>query len=128
MTRAALRVAPSRPEHQVDVNAMNAALHRLRTGAADQVHEAASNLSESDRATLAVFCYSRTHLNSIGLALAAQCSIAHLGVAAGSSVAGSTISAQSRELPTAARTPDRRSITLATSARRFIPRIVSNED
>ncbi len=125
MTRTALRVASGQPEYQADISAMNAALHHLRTAAADQVREIASSLGARERATLAVCCYGRAHLHRIGLALAAQCSIAHLEAAAGSLVAGSTIYAQSRELPPTVRTPDRRSITLATSACRFVPCLVS---
>jgi hypothetical protein len=97
---------------------MSAALDRLYGAAEAQVSEIVSRLSESERATLAVFCIGRAHLHAIGLAIAAQCSLDHLTKAAGSSVAGSTLYAQSRALPLA--TPKshtyRRSITLAAGA------------
>ena len=128
MKRAALRVASGPSEYQADHAAMNTALARLRGAAAVQVSEIASKLGASERATLAVFCYGRAHLNTIGLALAAQCSLDHLTAAAASPLAGSTLYAQSRELPTTVPASHRRSITLAASAQsRFTPRIVSDE-
>ena len=131
MKRVALRIAPGPSEYQDDHTAMNAALDRLHGAAAGQVCDIVSKLCDSERASLAVFCYGRAHLNSIGLAVAAQCSLRHLTAAAGSSVAGSTLYAQSRELPLTipASHAHRRSITLATSApSAFTPRIVADAD
>ena len=131
MKHAALKVAPGLPEHHADQMAMSAALDRLYGAATSHVSEIVSRLLESERATLAVFCIGRAHLNAIGLAVAAQCSLDHLTEAAGSSVAGNTIYAQSRELPVAMpRTHGhRRAITLATRApSSFTPRIVTDED
>ena len=131
MKHAVLKVAPGLPEHHADQMAMSAALDRLYSAAAGQVSEIVSRLLESERATLAVFCIGRTHLNTIGLAVAAQCSLNHLTEAAGSSVAGSTIYAQSRESPVAMPKwhGHRRAITLAASAPSgFTPRIVAEED
>jgi hypothetical protein len=111
--------------------AMSAALDRLYGAAASQVSGIVLQLSESERAALAVFCIGRAHLNAIGLAVAAQCSLDHLTEAAGSSVAGSTLYAQSRELllPMPKSHAHRRSITLATRAPSgFTPRIVADED
>jgi hypothetical protein len=111
--------------------AMSAALDRLYGAAASQVSGIVLQLSESERAALAVFCIGRAHLNAIGLAVAAQCSLDHLTEAAGSSVAGSTLYAQSRELPVAMPKSHahRRSITLATRAPSgFAARIVADED
>jgi len=64
--------------------AMSAALDRLYGAAASQVSGIVSRLSESERATLAVFCLGRAHLHAIGLAVAAQCSLDRLTAAAGS--------------------------------------------
>lgn len=131
MKHAALKVAPGLPEHHADQMAMSAALDRLYGAAASQVSDIVSRLAESERATLALFCIGRAHLNTIGLAVAAQCSLDHLTEAAGSSVAGSAIYAQSRESPVGmARTHGhRRAITLATTAPSgFTPRIVADED
>ena len=116
MKRIALRVASGPSEDEADHAAMNVALTRLHGATPDQVNEIASKLGARERATLAVFCYSRAHLNSIGLALAAQCSLDHLSAAAGLPVAGRTLYAQSRELPTVVPASHRRSITLATTA------------
>ena len=128
MKHIALRVASGPFDYEADHAAMNVALSRLHGATADQVSEIASKLGARERAALAVFCYSRAHLNSIGLALAAQCSVDHLSAAAGSSVAGRTLYAQSRELPPVLPVSHRRSITLATSAQfAFTPRFVSDE-
>ena len=96
MKHAVLKVAPGLPDHHADQMAMSAALDRLYGAAASQVSEIVSRLLESERATLAVFCIGRAHLNGIGLAVASQCSLDHLTEAAGSSVAGSTICAIAR--------------------------------
>jgi hypothetical protein len=131
MKHAVLKVTAGLPEHHTDQMAMSAALDRLYGAAASQVSDIVSRLLEAERATLAVFCIGRAHLNTIGLAVAAQCSLDHLTEAAGSSVAGSTIYAQSRELPVDAPKThaNRRSITLATRAPSgFAPRVVADED
>ena len=131
MKHAVLKVARGPTEHHADRMAMSAALDRLHGAAASQVSEIVSRLSQFERATLAVFCIGRAHLNTIGLAVAAQCSLDHLTEATGSSVAGSTIHAQSRELPVAVPRSHghRRSVTLATRAPSgFTPRIVADED
>ena len=116
MKRIALRVASGPFEFEADHVAMNVALIRLYGATVAEVSAIASELGALERATLAVYCYSRAHLNSIGLALAAECSLDHLSAAAGSHVAGTTLYAQSRELPTILPASNRRSITLATTA------------
>jgi hypothetical protein len=116
--RTAHRYATSLPEYEGDSNAMNAALHRLYGAAVSQAQEIVSELRESDRASIAVFCNGRAHMNAIGLAIAAQCSLDRLTAAAGSRVAGTTLFDQSRE-PTQSLTrshSNRRPITLAKSA------------
>jgi hypothetical protein len=129
--RAAHRYATSRPEYEGDSKAMNAALHRLYGAAVSQAQEIVSELRESDRASIAVFCNGRAHMNAIGLAIAAQCSLDRLTAAAGSRVAGTTLFDQSRE-PTQTLTrsySNRRPITLAKSAPpRRGPRHVVAED
>ena len=117
MKRISLRVASSPSEYELDQAAMNLALNQLHGAAAHQVSEIAARLDAHERATLAVFCYGRAHLHSIGLALAAQCSLDHLSAAAGSQVAGGTLYVQSREVPAGPPPSHRRSITLATSAK-----------
>jgi hypothetical protein len=120
MKRAAPKIAPSLSDDSTsrsDQNAMTAALDRLYGAALSQVSDIVANLQESERAKLAVFCYGRAHLNTIGLAVAAHCSLDHLMAASGSSVAGRTLHTQSRELPPPAPKTyaSRRSVTLASS-------------
>ena len=67
------------------------------------------------RALLAVYCYRRAHLASIGLAIAATCEEVDLAQMGGN--AGSALFAQSREAPRASLTSNvsgRRQITLST--------------
>lgn len=118
MKRTALKIAPGPADDRDDQAAMSAALNRLYRAAASQVGDIVGCLSEGERAKLAIFCYGRTHLNAIGLAVAAHCGLEHLMAAAGSSTAGRTIYTQSREMPApVARTlPGRRpAVTLAGS-------------
>ena len=56
-----------------------------------------ANLSASERARLAVYCYGRAHLNTIGLAVAAQCDLEQLIAASGSTTVGETLFTQSRD-------------------------------
>jgi hypothetical protein len=130
MKHATLKVASGLPRHHADQIAMGAALDRLYGAVASEASGVVSQLLERERATLAVFCIGRTHLNAVGLAVAAQCSLDHLTEAAGSSVAGSTLYAQSRELQTVLKPhAQRRSITLAARVPSdFAPRIVADED
>jgi hypothetical protein len=129
--RTAHRIATSPSAYVEDSKAMNAALHRLYGAAVSQAQEIVSELRESDRASIAVFCNGRTHMNAIGLAIAAQCSLDQLTAAAGSRVAGTTLFDQSRG-PTQSLTRSysyRRPITLAKSAPpRLGPRHVVSED
>ena len=119
MKRAAPKIAASQSDCRArnDQNAMTAALDRLYGAAMSQVGDIVANLEESERAKLAVFCYGRVHLNAVGLAVAAHCSLDHLVAASGSTVAGRTLHAQSRELPPPAPKTyaSRRSVTLASS-------------
>ena len=120
MKRAAPKIAHSQSEARTshnDQDAMTAALDRLYGAALSQVSDIVANLQDSERAKLAVFCYGRAHLNTIGLAVAAHCTLDHLVAASGSSVAGRTLHAQSRELPAPAPKTyaSRRSVTLASS-------------
>jgi hypothetical protein len=80
--------------------------------------EEVAALSGAQRANLAAFCYARSHLHEIGLAIAAGCELHDLLDAAGK--AGSMLHAQSRDHVAAAEpTPvtRKRAISLA----RFAP-------
>jgi hypothetical protein len=84
-----------------------------------------STLAPDIRALLALFCYRRSHLHSMGLGIAASCDKDNL-VRAGGSV-GAFLFASSRELPPhIASSPrgNRRKITLATG----ILRMFANDD
>jgi len=75
------------------------------------------------RATLALFCYRRGHLHSMGVAIAASCTEEELEQAGGR--VGSVLYALSREAPqTAPASPNmsnRRKITLASGPLRVLP-------
>jgi hypothetical protein len=74
------------------------------------------DLSLQDRAYLAMFCYRKSHLHRIGLAIAATCDESVLVQTWGTAL-GQTLYAQSRDAPPApARAPGqhRSKITLAT--------------
>ena len=123
MKRAAPKIAHSQSDTRVshsDQSAMTAALDRLYGAALSQVSDIVANLGEGERAKLAVFCYGRAHLNTIGLAIAATCDLDHLIVASSSATAGHTLFTQSRDatMPVERTSPGRRApITLATAAR-----------
>jgi hypothetical protein len=91
----------------------------IQTADEAKLAEVVAPLTPAQRASLAVFCYSRAHLNSIGLAIAATCELNTLLQAAPSNACGQAIFAQSRQRPKA---EDRRAtgararITLARSA------------
>jgi hypothetical protein len=76
----------------------------------------ASTLAPHIRASLALFCYRRSHLHSMGLGIAESCDKDNL-VRAGGSV-GAFLFASSRELPShiTLSPRGRRKITLATGA------------
>jgi hypothetical protein len=113
--RAANRVASSPSEFKADTAPINAALDRLYGAPLSQVDEIVSGLDESARAAIAVFCNARAHLNGIGLAIAAKCSVDHLAAAAGSKVADARLFEQARKLAQAGPRSNwaRRPITLA---------------
>ena len=80
-----------------------------------------STLAPDVRALLALFCYRRSHLHSMGLGIASSCDKDNL-VWAGGSV-GAFLFASSREVPQqAVLSPrgNRRKITLATGIRRTL--------
>ena len=113
MRRVALKVAQSRVVDHDDHAAMTDALSRLYGAASQGIDDIVSNLTASERARLAVFCYGRAHLNAIGLRIAAQCDLDHLIAASHSATAGQMLFSQSREDVVRSEKPTRRaSITL----------------
>jgi len=92
-------------------------LGRIYRGGPDAVESAVSNLPETARARLAAFCYARTHLQEIGLSIAATCDERSLTEAAGR--AGEALYARSRRRLAAvpsSPTPNKRIISLAKLA------------
>src|SRR5215831_4276252 len=89
---------------------------RLYRATESSVFEMLPDLSVQDRAYLAMFCYRKSHLHRIGLAIAATCDENVLVQTWGTAL-GQTLYAQSREAPPAPqRAPGqhRAKITLAT--------------
>ena len=97
MRRTGLKIAAAETVDRDDRAAMGAALDRLYGAATHSVAEIVADLTPSECARLAVFCYGRAHLNPIGLAIAATCGLEQLIGAAHSPTAGRTIFAQSRD-------------------------------
>jgi hypothetical protein len=120
MRRAGLKITESRIADHDDKAKMSEALTRLYRAASQGVSEIVADLSVSERAKLAVFCYGRVHLNAVGLTIAATCDLDHLVVAAQSATAGRTIFTQSRETASVDKPPHgrRAPVSLATSASR----------
>jgi len=116
MRRAALKVAQSRVFDRDDHAAMTDALGRLYGAASQGIDDIVANLTASERARLAVFCYGRAHLNAVGLRIAAQCDLDHLIAASHSATAGHMLFSQSREDIGRSGKPTRRaSITLPST-------------
>jgi hypothetical protein len=89
---------------------------RLYRATESSVFDMLPELSIQDRAYLAMFCYRKSHLHRIGLAIAATCDESVLVQTWGTAL-GQTLYAQSREpppVPARAPGPHRSKITLAT--------------
>jgi hypothetical protein len=97
---------------------------RLYNASESAVFDMLPELSLQDRAYLAMFCYRKSHLHRIGLAIAATCDETAL-VATWGTALGQTLYAQSREKPPAplrAPGPHRAKVTLAAlSGNPFVP-------
>src|ERR1700758_2826455 len=91
-------------------------LGELYRASAHGLNELIATVSPTARALLAVYCYRRAHLASIGLAIAATCEKDDLTSLGGN--VGTILFERSREAPqsslTDARANGRRKITLAT--------------
>jgi hypothetical protein len=105
MRHTGLKIAKTETADHDDRAAMGAALDRLYGAAAQSASEIVADLTASERARLAVFCYGRAHLNVIGLAIAATCELEQLIASAHSTTAGRTIFAQSRDRALATEKP-----------------------
>ena len=101
--------------HESDWHVPNELIERLLRAAEHEVAGVVAVLSPRQRGHLAVFCYARSHLQRIGLAVAATCDEQALMNASASNAAGRALFAQSRELraPVKPTVTGRRPITLA---------------
>src|ERR1700680_435204 len=79
---------------------------RLYRATESSVFDLLPELSVQDRAYLAMFCYRKSHLHRIGLAIAATCDESVLVQTWGTAI-GQTLYAQSREVPPAPLRPPR---------------------
>jgi hypothetical protein len=96
---------------------------RLYRATEGSVSDLLPELTVQDRAYLAMFCYRKSHLHRIGLAIAATCDQTAL-VATWGTALGQALYAQSREAPPERRAPGqhRSKITLAcVSASGYVP-------
>ena len=102
---------------------------RLYRATESSVFDMLPDLSLQDRAYLAMFCYRKSHLHRIGLAIAATCDETVLVQTWGTAL-GQTLFAQSREAPPAPHRPPgqhRSKITLATLSG-GVPWVSSDDD
>lgn len=117
---AAPVLAPSLPGwDDVDV-VPDQLIERLYRASEDAVVELAATLSPQQRASLAVYCYRRSHLHGIGLTIAASCDQLELTRMLGTAL-GSALFVQARERGLSReRVPGghRPKVTLATPAAR----------
>jgi len=106
-----LRLLAAKPSDLPLLEHAQELLLHVEGGLADLVE----SVSPDVRAMLALFCYRRNHLHSMGLAIAATCSQRDLVEQGG--IVGSTLFAMSREAPSTQSSPSaygKRSITLST--------------
>jgi hypothetical protein len=105
-------------------------LGEMYRASAHGLNELIATVSPAARAPLAVYCYRRGHLASIGLAIAATCEKDDLTSLGGN--AGAVLFERSREAPPAsptdARANGRRKITLASREPRQPDPIANHED
>jgi hypothetical protein len=108
------------PEHRVLLEdepcpVSDELLGEMYRTSAHGLHELIATISPTARALLAVYCYRRAHLASIGLAIAATCEKDDLSSFGGN--AGAVLFERSRESPTSSsadtQASGRRKITLA---------------
>jgi hypothetical protein len=105
-------------------------LGELYRAGAHEINELIATVSPTARALLAVYCYRRAHLASIGLAIAATCEEDDLTSLGGN--AGAMLFERSRKIPQASptdtRPSNRRKITLASGPINPLIPVVNNED
>jgi hypothetical protein len=95
-----LPAAGPAPQIDDDQSVPDELIGRLYRATESSVFEMLPELSVQDRAYLAMFCYRKSHLHRIGLAIAATCDESVLVQTWGTAL-GQTLYAQSREAPPA---------------------------
>ena len=111
-----LPAAGPAPQIDDDQTVPDDLIGRLYRASESSVFDLLPELSLQDRAYLAMFCYRKSHLHRIGLAIAATCDESVLVQTWGTAL-GQTLYAQSREAPPPPRHPPgqhRSKITLAS--------------
>lgn len=122
------------PEHRVRLEdepcpVSDETLGELYRASAHGLSEIIATVSPKARALLAVYCYRRAHLASIGLAIAATCEKDDLTWLGGN--AGAALFERSREAPLSypdVRANGRRKVTLATAPLRQLAPIADDGD
>ena len=122
------------PEHRVRLEdepcpVSDQMLGELYRASAHGLSELIATVPPSARALLAVYCYRRAHLASIGLAIAATCDKDDLTWLGGN--AGAALFERSREAPQSyaeVRGNGRRKITLATEPLREVSAMADDEE
>jgi hypothetical protein len=124
-----------RPEHRVLLEDEPCPVHDEMLGeiyraSAHELNELITTVPPKARVFLALYCYRRAHLASIGLAIAATCAKGDLNQWGGN--AGAALFKRSREAPRSlsadATTRARHNITLPTKPIRELIPIVGEED
>jgi hypothetical protein len=105
-------LAPSLPGWEDAEVVPEQLIERLYRAGEGAVAEVTAALSPHQRASLAVYCYRRSHLHQVGLALAATCDQYALTRVLGTAL-GSALFLQARETRTPAPAGSRAKVTLA---------------
>jgi hypothetical protein len=116
--RTLLAIAPTAPQVDDDQVVPEELVGRLYHLGESAVLDLLGGLSPTERANLAMFCYRKSHLHRIGLAIAATCDLDTLIQGWGTAL-GQALFAQSR-----ARTPEPDRVTVSRRARITLARCV----
>jgi hypothetical protein len=119
---------PARPSIPQEENCPVAedVLGQLYRANSHGLHDLVATVPAETRAMLALYCYQRAHLRSIGLAIATSCEQHDLEVVGGN--AGKALFENSRSAPDQAPTShylERRKVTLSTG---LLSKVVQDED
>jgi hypothetical protein len=121
---------PAMPQLDDDTFVPEELIGRLHRATDATILDLMEKFTSQERANLAMFCYHKTHLRRIGLAIAATCDLPSL-VQQWGTVLGHAIFVQSREGasdPDPVRATHRTKVTLARSAGGIRPPLVDIDD